>query len=177
MPSRTAHHHLEAAARTVPGGVLPLIIIRALRVRIAAVVVVIATPSIGLLPAFAPFARGRGGSVESTGSLSRGAAVEVHIGANLVVLVTANVWVGHVLGLVVERECEDPDELTCLTIPVEVEEGLLAAVGLAVDVNVGSIGAARPAEQSMHMLLARAVSQQQQQQQQQRAYHEVVSCI
>ena len=38
-------------------------------------------------------------------------------------------------------------------------------VGLAVDalVNVGAIGAARPAEQSMHMRSARAVSQQQQQ--------------
>ena len=32
------------------------------------------------------------------------------------------------------------------------------------DVDVGSIGAARPAKQSMHMRLARAVSQQQQQQ-------------
>ena len=61
VPSRTAHHHLEAAARTVPGSPNP----RALRVRIAAGT-----------HAFAPFARGRGGSVESTGSLSGGAAVE-----------------------------------------------------------------------------------------------------
>ena len=155
VPSRTAHHHLEAGARTVPGSTIP----RALRVRIAVAL------------AFAPFAPGRGGSVESTGSLSGGAAVEERHG---VILARAVVWVVHVLGLAVGRDSEDPEELTCLRVSVEVEEGRdPAVVGLAVDalVNVGAIGAARPAKQSMHMRLARAVSQQQQQ----RAYGEVVS--
>ena len=154
VPSRTAHHHLEAGARTVPGALH--------RVRIAVAL------------AFAPFARGRGGSVESTGSLSGGAAVEARTG--VILGVGAVAWVVHLLGLAVVRDSDDPDELTCLRVSVEVEEDRAAAtVGLAVDapVNVGAIGAARPAKQSMHMRLARAVSQQQQQ----RAYGEVVSCI
>eukprot|EP01048_Picozoa_sp_COSAG05_P020026 COSAG05_NODE_3300_length_2165_cov_3.860116_4_plen_123_part_00 len=106
VPSLTAHHHLEAGASTVPGSVIP----RALRVRIAAAI---------LTPAFAPFAPGRGGSVESTGSLSGGAAVEERTGE---ILVRAVAWVVHLLGLVVVRESEDPDELTCLRVSVEVEE-------------------------------------------------------
>eukprot|EP01048_Picozoa_sp_COSAG05_P023370 COSAG05_NODE_5034_length_1284_cov_1.140084_1_plen_163_part_00 len=162
MPSLTAHHHLEACTRTVPGGKLPR---AALRVRIADAM---------LTPAFAPFARGRGGSVESTGSLSGGAAVEERIVA---ILARAGAWVVHVFGLAVERGSDDPDELTCLRVSVEVEEDRVPAEGgLGVDalVDVGSIGAARPAKQSMHMGSARAVSQQQQQQ---RAYGEVISCI
>ena len=95
VPSRTGHHHLEAAARTVPGSTIP----RALRVRIAVVTL-----------AFAPFARGRGGSVESTGSLSRGAAVEERQGEILGIRAVA--WVVHVLGLVVVRVSDDPDELS-----------------------------------------------------------------
>ena len=151
-----SHHHLEACARTVPGSATA----RALRVRIA-----------GAILAFTPFARGRGGSVESTASLSGGAAVEERIGVILGVRAVA--WVVHVLGLVVGRAPDDPHELTCRRIPVEVEEDWVTAVvvALGVDVDVGAIGAARPAEQSMHMRLARAVSQQQQQQ----AYGEVVS--
>ena len=156
MPSLTAHHHLEAIARTVPGVLL--------RVRISAAI---------LTPAFTPFARGRGGSVESTGSLSGGAAVEERTG---VVLACAVAWVVHVLGLAGARVSDDPQQLTRLRVPVEVEEDrVVASRGLVVDtlVDVGAIGAARPAKQSMHMRLARAVSQQQQQ----RAYGEVVSCI
>ena len=134
VPSLTAHHHLEACARTVPE-------VRALRVRIAA-----ATQT---HPAFTPFARGRGGSVESTASLSGGAAVEDRHGAILGVRAVA--WVVHLLGLVVARESDDPHELTCLRVPVEVEvDRVLAVDGLAVDadVDVGSIGAARPAKQT-----------------------------
>lgn len=154
----TAQHHLEAAARTEPGSPLP----RTLRVPIAVATL-----------AFAQFARGRGGSVESTGSLSGGATVEERIG---VILARAVAWVVHLLGLAVVRDSDDPEELACLRISVEVEEGRVRAdQGLAVDalVDVGAIGAARPAEQSMHMRSARAVSQQQQQ----RAYGEVISCI
>ena len=140
VPSFTVHHHLEACARTVPGQVLA-------RVRKAVAIL-----------AFAPFARGRGGSVESTGSLSGGAAVEERI---VVILARAVAWVVHVLGLVVVRVSEDPEELPSLRVSVEVEEDRVdVAVGLAVDalVDVGSIGAARPAKQSMHMRSARAVS-------------------
>eukprot|EP01048_Picozoa_sp_COSAG05_P010005 COSAG05_NODE_857_length_6940_cov_4.243385_8_plen_197_part_00 len=157
VPSRTAHHHLEAGAHTVPGSVNP----RTLRVRIAVAIL-----------AFAPFARGRGGSVESTGSLSGGAAVEERTGELLALGVRAVAWVVHVLGLAVLRVSEDPHELPCLRVPVEVEEDR-DAPGIGVDalVNVGAIGAARPAKQSMHMRSARAVSQQQQQ----RAYGEGVS--
>ena len=86
-----AHHHLEAGARTVPGSPLP----RALRVRIADVTIL----------AFAPFAPRRGGSVESTGSLSGGAAVEDRPG---VILARAKAWVVHLFGLVVFRDSEDP---------------------------------------------------------------------
>ena len=134
VPSLTAHHHLEACASTVPGGVTP----RALRVRIAVPI-----------PAFTPFARGRGGSVESTGSLSGGAAVEERIE---VILACAVAWVVHVLRLEVLRVSDDPHELTRLRVSVEVEEDRVAVHGLAVDadVNVGTIGAARPAKQSMH---------------------------
>ena len=84
VPSLTTHHHLEAAARTVPG-VLPRVM-RVVRVRKA-----------GAVLAFAPFARGRGGSIESTGSLSGGAAVEER---TVVILARAVAWVVHLLGLV-----------------------------------------------------------------------------
>ena len=88
------------------------------------------------------------------------------------ILACAVVWVVHLLGLVMVRDTDDPDELPCLRISVEVEEDRGIVPGLVVDalVNVGAIGAARPAKQSMHMRLARAVSQQQQQ----RAYGEGV---
>ena len=153
VPSFTAHHHLEACARTVPGGPTP----RALRVRIA------------MTLAITPFARGSGGSVESTGSLSGGAAVEERIG---VILARAVAWVVHVLGLAGARVSDDPQQLTRLRVHVEVEEDRGAAPAIVFDVDVGAIGAARSAKQSMHMRSARAVSQQQQQQ---RAYGEVVS--
>ena len=145
MPSLTAHHHLEAAARTVPGAIP-----RTLRVRIAAAI-------LGIL-AFTPFARGRGGSVESTGSLSGGAAVEER---TVIVLARAVAWVVHVLGLVVARESDDPHELTCLRVPVEVEEDrVVASRGLVVDtlVDVGAIGAARPAEQAAYAVSARGIA-------------------
>ena len=100
VPSLTAHHHLEACARTVPSGALP----RALRVRIAAIDTV----------AFTPFARGRGESVESTACLSGGAALEKRPG----VLLGAVAWVVYVLGLVVGRETDDPHEFAGFRVPV-----------------------------------------------------------
>ena len=72
--------------------------------------------------------------------------------------VRAVAWVVHVLGLVADRFCDDPDELTCLTtahsvtprVSVEVEEDRAVIPGLVVDalINVGPIGAARRAEQA-----------------------------
>ena len=134
VPSLTAHHHLEACTSTEPGVLL--------RVRIAAAIFTIA---------FAPFTRGRGGSVESTGSLSRGAAVEERIG---VMLARAVAWVVHVLGFVVIRVSDDPYELSGLRVAVEVEEDRAAAtVGLAVDalIDGGVMGAARPAKQTREL--------------------------
>ena len=108
VPSVTAHHHLEAAARTVPG-VLPRVM-RVVRVRKA-----------GAVLAFAPFARGRGGSLESTGSLSGGAAVEERKGC--ILGVRAGAGVVHLLGLAVVRESDDPDELSCLKLKALREQG------------------------------------------------------
>ena len=56
VPSLTAHHHLEAIARTVPGGVTP----RALRVRKAAATL-----------AFTPFAKRVGGVRAHLSSIRR----------------------------------------------------------------------------------------------------------
>ena len=59
--------------------------------------------------------------------------------------VRAVAWVVNVLGLVVPRGSDDPHELTRLRVPVEVEEDRIAVDAF---VDVGAIGATRPAEQT-----------------------------